>query len=78
MLLIVYQVVQRYVFGPARSRWKRCSGISMASASCSGFRLRGSPERHVRIDVLAEHWSLRRRLWIELFGLAVFLLPFSL
>jgi TRAP-type mannitol/chloroaromatic compound transport system permease small subunit len=32
----------------------------------------------VRIDVLAEHWPLRRRLWIEAFGLVFFLLPFSL
>jgi TRAP-type mannitol/chloroaromatic compound transport system permease small subunit len=32
----------------------------------------------VRVDVLAERWSPRTRAWIELVGLAAFLLPFVL
>jgi TRAP-type mannitol/chloroaromatic compound transport system permease small subunit len=35
-------------------------------------------ERNVRIDVLAEGWSQRTRLWIELLGIVFFLLSFSL
>ena len=31
---------------------------------------------HVRIDVLASRWSARRRARVELFGIAVLLLPF--
>jgi len=34
-------------------------------------------ERNVRIDVLAESWRPRTRLWIELFGITCLLLPFS-
>ena len=35
-------------------------------------------ERNVRIDVLAENFSHKARLWIELFGITVFLLSFTL
>ena len=31
---------------------------------------------HVRVDVVAEHWSPRRRAWIEFFGLLLFVVPF--
>jgi TRAP-type mannitol/chloroaromatic compound transport system permease small subunit len=33
---------------------------------------------HVRIDVLSGHWSARRRLRVEFWGLLLLLLPFSL
>jgi TRAP-type mannitol/chloroaromatic compound transport system permease small subunit len=32
---------------------------------------------HVRIDVLAEHFPLRRKAWIELIGTLLFLIPFA-
>lgn len=32
---------------------------------------------HVRVDVLAEHFSLRRKAWIELLGTLLFLIPFT-
>jgi TRAP-type mannitol/chloroaromatic compound transport system permease small subunit len=35
-------------------------------------------ERNVRIDVLAERFGQRKRLWIELFGLLLLLLPFAI
>lgn len=35
--------------------------------------VRGS---HVRVDVLAEHFPLRRKAWIELVGTLLFLIPF--
>lgn len=31
---------------------------------------------HVRVDVLAEHFPLRRKAWIEFLGTTLFLLPF--
>jgi len=31
---------------------------------------------HVRVDVLAEHFPLRRKAWIELAGTLLFLIPF--
>lgn len=78
MLLIVYQVVQRYVFGLGSIKMEEMQWHLYAIGFMLAIPLTELRERHVRIDVLAEHWPLRRRLWIEAFGLLVFLLPFSL
>jgi TRAP-type mannitol/chloroaromatic compound transport system permease small subunit len=89
VLLIIISVAERYappitrfaamIFGPN-------PGTAMAELQwhlfAAGFMMglpyamvRGS---HVRVDVLAEHWSLRTRAWIELLGTVLFLLPFAL
>jgi TRAP-type mannitol/chloroaromatic compound transport system permease small subunit len=34
-------------------------------------------DAHVRVDVLADRFSARTRAWVELIGLAVFVLPFA-
>ncbi len=78
MLLIIYQVVQRYVFGLGSIKMEEMQWHLFAIGFMLAIPLTEIRERHVRIDVLAEHWPRRRRLWVETFGLAVFLLPFSL
>ncbi len=78
MLLIVYQVTQRYVFGLGSIKLEEAEWHLYAAGFMLAIPLTELRERHVRIDVLAEHWPLRRRLWVELFGLVVFLLPFSI
>ena len=71
MLVIVVQVVLRYVFGLVQ--WHL-----YAVGFLLGLSFTEVHERNVRIDVLAERWSQRTRLWIELFGICCFLLGFSL
>jgi TRAP-type mannitol/chloroaromatic compound transport system permease small subunit len=78
MLLIVYQVVQRYVFGLGSIKMEEMQWHLYGIGFMLAIPFAEVRERHVRIDVLAEHWPIRRRLWIEAFGLLVFLLPFSL
>ena len=78
MLLIVYQVVQRYVFGLGSIKMEEMQWHLFAVGFMLAIPFTEIRERHVRIDVLAEHWPLRRRLWVEAFGIVVFLLPFSL
>ena len=78
MLLIVYQVAQRYIFGLGSIKFEEAQWHLFAIGFMLGIPFTEVAERHVRIDVLAEHWPLRRRLWVELFGLLVFLIPFSL
>lgn len=78
MLLIVYQVVQRYAFGLGSIKMEEMQWHLYAVGFMLGIPFAELRERHVRIDVAAEHWPLRRRMWIEAFGLTVFLLPFSL
>jgi len=78
MLLIVYQVTQRYVFRIGSIKLEEAEWHLYAAGFMLAIPLAEIRERHIRIDVLAEHWPLRRRLWVELFGLVVFLLPFSI
>jgi TRAP-type mannitol/chloroaromatic compound transport system permease small subunit len=77
MLLIVYQVVQRYAFGLGSIKMEEMQWHLYGIGFMLAIPFAEIRERHVRIDVFAEHWPLRRRLWIELFGLLIFLLPFS-
>jgi TRAP-type mannitol/chloroaromatic compound transport system permease small subunit len=78
MLLIVYQVVQRYAFGLGSIKMEEMQWHLFAVGFLLAIPFTEIRERHVRIDVLAEHWPLRRRLWVECFGILIFLLPFSL
>lgn len=78
MLLIIYQVVQRYVFGLGSIKMEEMQWHLYAIGFMLAIPLTEIRERHVRIDVLAERFPMRRRLWIELFGLVIFLLPFSI
>ncbi|MBM3520188.1 MAG: TRAP transporter small permease subunit [Alphaproteobacteria bacterium] len=77
MLLIVYQVVQRYVFSKGSIKLEEMQWHLYAVGIMLGLAFTEIRERHVRIDVLAEHWPVERRLWIELAGLIFLLLPFA-
>jgi TRAP-type mannitol/chloroaromatic compound transport system permease small subunit len=76
VLVIVFQVAQRYVFGQGSIALEELQWHIYGVAFLLGLGFCLQADRHVRIDVLAEQWSLRTKAWIELTGLAVFLLPF--
>lgn len=78
MLLVIYQVAQRYIFGLGSIKMEEMQWHLYAIGFMLAIPLTEVRERHVRIDVLAEHWPLRRRLWIEAGGLLLFLLPLCL
>jgi TRAP-type mannitol/chloroaromatic compound transport system permease small subunit len=75
MLLIVAQVILRYVFSIGSIKLEEMQWHLFAVGFMTGLAFTEIAERHVRIDVLAEHWPQRRRLWVELFGILCFLLP---
>jgi TRAP-type mannitol/chloroaromatic compound transport system permease small subunit len=75
MLLIVAQVVLRYVFSIGSIKMEEMQWHLFAVGFMLGLAFTEIAERHVRIDVAAEHWPQRRRLWVELIGITVFLLP---
>ncbi|MGB8529343.1 MAG: TRAP transporter small permease subunit [Rhodoplanes sp.] len=78
MLLIIVQVVQRYVLGLGSIQMEEAQWHLFAIGFMLGLGLTEIRERHVRIDVLAETMPLRVRLWIEMIGIVVFLLPFCI
>ena len=78
VLVIVFQVVLRYVFGIGSIMLEETQWHLYAVGFMLGLSFTEVRERNVRIDVLAESFSQKTRLWIELFGITVFLLSFSL
>jgi TRAP-type mannitol/chloroaromatic compound transport system permease small subunit len=68
-------VVMRYVFD-AGYIWIQESVIWMhAVVFMLGAAYTLHDEEHVRVDVFYRNMSPRRRAWVDLFGVAVFLLP---
>jgi TRAP-type mannitol/chloroaromatic compound transport system permease small subunit len=77
MLVIVGNVILRYVFGQGfieleEIQWHLYSiGFLIALSYCLVH------DDHVRVDVLHDRMSLKTQGWIELLGLVIFLLPFA-
>jgi len=78
VLVIVAQVVARYVFNHGSIMMEELQWHLYAMGFVLGISFTELRERNVRIDVLAEHYKPRTRLYIELFGLLFLLLPFTL
>ncbi len=78
VMTIVLQVVLRYGFGIGSIMLEETQWHLYAVGFLLGLAFTEMHERHVRIDVLAESFSRKTRLWIELLGISCFLLTFSL
>lgn len=78
VFVIVLQVLLRYGFGLGSIMLEETQWHLYAVGFLLGLSFTEVQERNVRIDVLAERFPRRVRLWIELFGIVFFLLAFSL
>lgn len=76
--VIVVQVVARYAFGQGSIAMEELQWHLYAIGFMLGISFTEVRERNVRIDVLAERFAPRTRLWIELVGIVGMLLTFSL
>jgi TRAP-type mannitol/chloroaromatic compound transport system permease small subunit len=76
--VVVVNVFGRYVLGMASVMLEEIQWHIYAVGFLIGLSYCADIDRHVRVDVLAEHWSPRTRAWIELFGIAFFMFPFVL
>jgi TRAP-type mannitol/chloroaromatic compound transport system permease small subunit len=77
VLVIVAQVVARYLFNAGSIMMEELQWHLYAIGFMLGLSFTEVHERNVRIDVLAESFSLRTRLWIELLGICLLLLTFA-
>ena len=68
MIVILWSVISRYVFGQGSILLEELSWYLYALVT----------DDHVRVDVLHERFALRTQAWIELLGLLLLLLPFLL
>lgn len=73
----VAQVILRYGFGQGSIMFEELQWHIYAVGFMIGLSYCADVDRHVRVDVIAEKWSPRTRGWIELAGLAFFLVPFA-
>jgi len=78
VLVIVVQVIARYAFGTGSIAMEELQWHLYAIGFMLGLSFTEMRERNVRIDVLAERFGQRKRLWIELFGLLLLFLPFTI
>ncbi|MGB6101122.1 MAG: TRAP transporter small permease subunit [Comamonas sp.] len=75
--VIVLQVLLRYVFGLGSIMLEETQWHLYAVGFMLGLSFTEVRERNVRIDVLAERFSYRARLRIELLGIVFLLLSFT-
>jgi TRAP-type mannitol/chloroaromatic compound transport system permease small subunit len=78
VLVIVVQVIARYAFGTGSIAMEELQWHLYAIGFMLGLSFTEMRERNVRIDVLAERFSQRTRLWIEVSGLLLLFLPFTI
>lgn len=76
IVLIVVNVLLRYLIGANYIAMEEMQWHLYAVGFLLGLGYAVDLDAHVRVDVLAEHWTPRRRAWIELIGLLVFVIPF--
>ncbi|HNP64086.1 MAG TPA: TRAP transporter small permease subunit [Woeseiaceae bacterium] len=79
MVLVTFViVVMRYVFD-AGLIWLQESVVWMhAFVFMAGAAYTLQAEEHVRVDIFYQKMSPRRRAWVDLLGVAIFLLPLCL
>ena len=74
--VVVINVTMRYLFGEGRVEFEEIQwhlyaiGFLIAIATCM------DADDHIRVDVFYDRLSLRRRAWIELYGLLLLFFPF--
>lgn len=77
MLVIVGNVVLRYGFGLGlveleELQW-HLNAVTVMLCLAYAYR----HDSHVRVDILRDNWSRRRKAWVELAGVLFLLLPFA-
>lgn len=78
VVVIVFQVAMRYLLGRGSIMLEELQWHIYGVAYLLGIGYCLQMDRHVRIDVLAERWSLRTRSGIEAVGIVLLLLPFCI
>ena len=78
VLISAGNATSRYVLGIASNAWLELQWYLFAAVFllCAGYTLLHN--EHIRIDVLSSRLSARSRLWIDIFGTLLFLLPVSI
>lgn len=77
VLVILLQVVLRYVFHNGQVALEELMWHLYATAFMLGLSFALVSDQHVRVDLVHDRLSPRSRAWVEVFGIAFLLLPFA-
>ena len=78
LIVIVLNVTLRYVFGQGRVEFEEIQWHLYSVGFLIGLSYAYTGDNHIRVDVLHERLSPRRKAWVELYGIVLLLLPFLL
>ncbi len=76
LVVIVSNVVLRYVFGEGRIELEELQWHLYAVGFLAGIARCVESDEHIRVDFLQQRMSARMRAWIELYGILLLLFPF--
>jgi TRAP-type mannitol/chloroaromatic compound transport system permease small subunit len=76
LVIIMANVIIRYAFDMGRIEFEEIQWHLYSAGFLLGLSYAYQADAHIRVDVLHERLSPRRRAWIELYGILLFLLPF--
>ena len=77
LVVIVLNVVLRYVFGEGRIELEEIQWHIYSTGFLLGIGYTFKVDGHVRVDVVHERLSPRVQVWLELYGIALCVLPFT-
>lgn len=76
LLVIVGNVILRYVFGEGRIELEEIQWHLYSLGFLLALSYAYQADSHIRVDVLSERLPPRLRAWLELYGILLCLLPF--
>ena len=78
VLVILLQVILRYVFGMGQIFLEEAQWHLYAVLVMCGISYGVATDSHIRMDLLHRNFSPLKREWVEVFGLIFFVIPFAL
>lgn len=78
VLICTGNALMRYIFNSSSNAWLEIQWYLFAAMFMLASAHTLKRDEHVRIDVITARFSLRTRVWLDLFGYLVFLLPVCL
>ena len=78
LIVIVCNVVLRYLFTEGRIEFEEIQWHLYSIGFLLGIPYALVTDSHIRVDVMRERFSTQTRAWIELYGLLLLLIPFTL
>ncbi len=77
IFVIVRNVLLRYVFREGRIELEEIQWHLYSTGFMFGLSYAFQADAHIRVDVLHERFSLELKAWIDLYGIVLFVLPFT-